>query len=860
MEMHSEASILGALVLHSCMLCLAISTSNFTDQSALLAFKSEIKLSSTHVLVKNWTVNSNFCDWLGVSCSRRRQRVTDLSLRGLGLQGTISPHIGNLSFLVQLDLSNNSFRGHLTQEVGRLRRLKSIALEDNGLEGNIPVSLYNCQKLQIFSLASNKFTGGIPQEFSVLPLRMLLLGGNMLTGRVPPFLGNISSLRWLGIEYNNFHGNVPTELESLSNLERLHFDANELSGSIPPGMFNKSSMYLMSFSFNDLSGYLPSTAGLWLPNLEKFAAARNQLRGNIPSSLSNCSKLSHLYLYGNLFDGPIPASFGQLELLQYLILHTNQLAGQIPQEIGSLKNLYVLFLANNNLDGSIPSTVGGMARLQRLYLWNNTIEGSIPLEICSLGNLGEMDLHDNKLSGPLPSCIGNLSNLKVIILSSNSLSSIPSSLWILDNLFTLNLSFNSISGSLEHNLRALKVLGSMDLSWNQISGNIPSTIGDFQSLTSLNLSRNLFSGSMPGSVGNLITLDFLDLSHNNLSGAIPKSLEALSHLKMFNLSFNKLSGEIPTSGPFVNLTAQSFIGNEALCGKSILQVSPCETNSSSKSSEPKDYLLRYVLPAVASVVVLASLVYMLKKYPRSKVLNEHSVDLLPIAEHKLISYQELRHATNNFSEANLLGVGSVGSVYKGILYDGTTVAVKILNLQLDGALKSFDAECKVLGSVRHRNLVKLISSCSNLDLRALILQYMPNGSLEKWLYSHNYCLDLLQRVNIIVSTEGDMYSFGVMLLETFTRKKPTDEMFSGRMSLRQWVDDSLCTKYMEVFDEGLTKTGGGRDMAITQAILLATLEIGLDCTKEMPKERSGIKEVILKLNHVKMQVLNSGGA
>ncbi|KAK2999162.1 hypothetical protein RJ639_024055 [Escallonia herrerae] len=121
--------------------------------------------------------------------------------------------------------------------------------------------------------------------------------------------------------------------------------------ALKKGMFNKSSMYLMSFSFNDLSGYLPSTAGLWLPNLEIFA-------------------------------------------------------------IGSLRNLYVLFLANNNLDGSIPSTVGGMARLQRLYLWINTMEGSIPLEICSLRNLGEMDLHNNKLSGPLPSCIGNLSNLK----------------------------------------------------------------------------------------------------------------------------------------------------------------------------------------------------------------------------------------------------------------------------------------------------------------------------------------------------------------------------------------------------------------------------------------------------------------
>ena len=89
-------------------------------------------------------------------------------------------------------------------------------------------------------------------------------------------------------------------------------------------------------------------------------------------------------------------------------------------------------------------------------------------------------------------------------------------------------------------------------------------------------------------------------------------------------------------------------------------------------------------------------------------------------------------------------------MYKGILSDGITVAIKVLNLQLEGAFKSFDVECKVLRAVRHRNLVKIISTCSNPEFRALVLQYMPNGSLEKWLYSHNYYLNLVQRVSIMV--------------------------------------------------------------------------------------------------------------
>jgi len=116
----------------------------------------------------------------------------------------------------------------------------------------------------------------------------------------------------------------------------------------------------------------------------------------------------------------------------------------------------------------------------------------------------------------------------------------------------------------------------------------------------------------------------------------------------------------------------------------------------------------------------------------------------------MISYQELCQGTNNFCESNLLGTGGFGSVYKGVLFDGTIVAIKVLNLQLSSAFKSFDAECKVLRTIRHRNLVKIISTCSNLEFRALILQYMSNGSLERWLYSYNYCLNLLQRVNIMV--------------------------------------------------------------------------------------------------------------
>jgi LRR receptor-like serine/threonine-protein kinase FLS2 len=121
--------------------------------------------------------------------------------------------------------------------------------------------------------------------------------------------------------------------------------------------------------------------------------------------------------------------------------------------------------------------------------------------------------------------------------------------------------------------------------------------------------------------------------------------------------------------------------------------------------------------------------------------------------HRRISYAELITATDEFSDANLLGVGSFGKVYKGVLNDGTIIAVKLLNLENEGAHKSFDRECKVLGRVRHRNLIRIITSYSDLQIKALIFPLMPNGSLEKWLYpdgEEESGLSLIQRLNIAI--------------------------------------------------------------------------------------------------------------
>ena len=898
--------LLAFLLAQPCILHLTESSNNFTDQSALLAFKSKISFgpNDTVFFAGNWSTTTNFCEWFGVSCSRRRQRVTALNLSYMGIRGTISPHIGNLSFLISLNLRNNSFYGFLPREISNLRRLRKLRLSNNLLEGTIPPTIHNCQKLTYFSLEGNKLNGTIPSSLSnmssleflnletnsftgpfplaifnlsslmaifitenhfsgTLPidlcshcphlqllyiphnefsgklpsqfnhctelselslaynkfdgsitqgfgslrkLEVLYLGGNYLTGNIPLIISNLSMLQGFAIENNNIEGSIPSNLGRLQNLKILFFLQNNLTGKIPQNIFNITTLQNLNLFANSLSGNLPLDSRLSCSNLEHLFLGFNKISGPIPSYLSNCSNLIRVELSVNFLSGPIPRNLGNLKYLQLLSLGGNQLTGepgdqehsflssltscrvlealslssnplniaipdvignfsvslklfhadqcqikgQIPMGIGSLKNLNIILLNGNSLTGTIPSTIGGLESLQRLYLDENKIEGFIPEQLCQIKNLGELSLSNNRISRYIPDCIGNLNLLQRLNLSSNQLSSsIPSNLLNIENLLFLDLSWNSLSGTLSPNLRKFDVIEYINLSHNQITGNVPSIIGSFESLRYLDLSKNSFQGDIPQSFGQLKGLDQLDLSNNNLSGEIPKSLEAIRYLKLLNLSFNKLSGEIPSSGPFANFTAKSFIGNEALCGNPIFGVPPC-TSPSSHGSRVKKILLIYIVPVIASLIIFAALVTMLR---RDRQCNMHISSLpltLPDVDHRMISYQELCRGTNNFCESNLLGTGGFGFVYKGILSDGTIVAVKVLNQQLEGAFRSFDAECKVLRSIRHRNLVKVISTCSNPEFRALVLQYMSNGSLERWLYSHNYCLNLVQRVSIMM--------------------------------------------------------------------------------------------------------------
>ncbi|GLT46293.1 hypothetical protein SLA2020_200560 [Shorea laevis] len=962
----------------------ALHTANENDRPALLAFKDRIVGDPLGILT-SWNESSHFCNWTGILCSKKHQgRVTVLNLASQKLVGSIPPHIGNLSFLRRIDLSDNSFTGEIPQQIFHLFRLRYLSLAYNNFHGKISMELQNMTKsLQVMDVLANQ-----------------------LTGRIPQMLGNASSLLKLSLAMNNLHGSIPAELGKLLNLQRLQLSQNNLSGEVPLSIYNSSSLYLIGFAANQLHGRIPSDVGFTLPNLRHFYAPNNHFYGEIPTSIVNATKLEDLDLGKNNFSGVVPSNLGNLRNLTYLSFWENQLesaegeglgfitsltnctnlqvlqlyennlkgvlplsianlstklerftiggdiqiTGKIPKEIGNLVGLNSLGIAFASVTGEIPSSIGKLKKLSELVLSNNRISGPIPSSLGNITQLLKLQLPNNYLSDLIPPSLGNCSQLGSLRLENNSLfGNIPKELFSLSHLYELSLSQNSFTGQLPIDLAGSKMTNIVALSfaYNQLSGGIPSALGDCLMLEALLMDDNLFEGGIPPSFNNLKSLEALDLSNNKLSGNIPGYFQNYRLLRYLNLSFNNFEGVLPTGAIFKNASIISVAGNPRLCGGMHQLGLP-----SCKIGDRKLHRLIMLISVISScsIFLMVSLLVIFA-YRRSKRKASTSTNVQDPEKYPKISYAELSQATNEFSASNLIGEGSFGSVYKGIVSrDGMLVAVKVLNLKRRGATKSFMAECETLRNIRHRNLIKIITVCSSIDFRgtdfkALVYEFMQNGSLEEWLHPNEdqtgaHSLGLIQRLNIAIevasaieylhyhcqpsivhgdlkpsnvlldeemvshvgdfglarflsisqnqsssmgvkgtigyvapeygmstkiSKAGDVYSFGILLLEMITGKAPTDSMFKDNFTIHQLVKTRLPERVTDIIDTSLlqevqeAENSKARNMRKEVGVLeslSAITEIGVACSMESPSERMEMKEVAAKLYAIRDKFLD----
>ena len=312
---------------------------NETDHQALMAFKTHITFDPQNIF-SSWNDSIHFCEWEGVTCGHKHKRVTALDLHSKGLEGSLSPLRGNLSFIWEIVLSNNTIGGKILDEFGRLFRLRVLRLYNNSFNGEIPANLSHCFNLYFFDVGRNNLSGSTPMELSfLLKLEVLYVDTNNLKGGIPTFIGNLSSLQILFASNIVLGGHIPDTLGQLRNLTDLEFSRNKLSGLIPPSLYNLSSITFFSLSQNKLSGSLPTNVFLTLLLLQWFVMYENQLTGSLPISLSNASKLQYIEADANNFSGKISVNFGGLHRLEELLISSNNLGSGDDDEMNFFQSL-----------------------------------------------------------------------------------------------------------------------------------------------------------------------------------------------------------------------------------------------------------------------------------------------------------------------------------------------------------------------------------------------------------------------------------------------------------------------------------------------------------------------------------------
>uniref|UniRef100_A0A0D3H840 Protein kinase domain-containing protein n=1 Tax=Oryza barthii TaxID=65489 RepID=A0A0D3H840_9ORYZ len=604
-------------------------------------------------------------------------------------------------------------------------------------------------------------------------------------------------------------------------------------------------------------------------------------------------------------QGPLPAA-SLLPLARSLRtlavdLSYNNLTGVIPKQLFALQNLTKLRLSGNRLSGTIPAEIGGLKSLNFLDISDNHLVGAVPSAISGCSSLEFLDLHSNALSGSLPETLPR--SLQLIDVSDNQLAgALSSSIGLMPELTKLYLGKNRLAGGIPPEIGSCQKLQLLDLGDNAFSGGIPPEIGTLPSLEiSLNLSCNRLSGEIPSQFAGLDKLGSLDLSHNELSGGLD-SLAALQNLVTLNISYNAFSGELPDTPFFQRLPLSDLAGNRHLI------VGDGSDESSRRGAISSLKVAMSVLAAVSAALLVAA-TYLLARMRRGGGAGGGGRVVHGEGAWEVTLYQKLDISMDDvlrgLTSANVIGTGSSGVVYKVDTPNGYTFAVKKMWSTDETTTAAFRSEIAALGSIRHRNIVRLLGWAANGGARLLFYGYLPNGNLSGLLrrarrrprrgamnvllgaayepYLADFGLArVLSKLDSAmpappriagsygymapeyasmqrITEKSDVYSFGVVMLEMLTGRHPLDPTLPGGAHLVQWVRDHLQAKRdaAELLDARLRGAAAAADADVhemRQAMSVAAL-----CVARRADDRPAMKDVVALLKEIRRPAPSAAG-
>ncbi|KAL8512184.1 hypothetical protein ACS0TY_018585 [Phlomoides rotata] len=677
----------------------------------------------------------------------------------------------------------------------------SIVLKSQNLEGSIPRELVQLPFLQEIDLTRNYLNGTLPPEWGSSKLVKISLLGNRITGSIPKEFGNITTLQELVLEYNQLSGTIPPELGNLPRIQRLLFTSNNLSGELPPNLAKLTSLMDFRISDNNLRGSIPNFIQSWT-NMTKLVIQASGLSGPIPTGIASLTKLTDLRISDLNGNDSVFPPLSNITKMKTLILRSCNITGQLPSYIGEMTELKVFDLSFNKLTGPIPDRFSGLSNTDYIYLTGNFLSGPLPPWMLKDGD--NIDLSYNNLTSDSSTTSCQTRSLNLFASSKGNTTGTVSCLRsscdrsysslrincgggqdIVDNGTPYEEDSNSGGSSTFYRSKTNWGYSSTghfldddrprdSFVWtniSSISGPNPKLYMDAR-LSPLSLTYYGFCMINGNYTVNLHFAEIMftqDKTYNSLGRRIfDVYIQGKLVLKDFNIE-NEAGGV--NKGVRKNFTAVVTDKNLEIrfywAGKgtngipvrgvygpliSAISVDPNFTPPSEGGSNiSAGAVAGIVIGALFIVFLVLGILWWKGCLTRKDSMHD---DLKGLDLHTgSFTLRQLKAATNNFDPANKIGEGGFGPVYKGVLLDGTIIAVKQLSSKSKQGNREFVNEIGMISALQHPHLVKLYGCCIEGNQLLLVYEYLENNSLARALFGpkeHQLNLDWPTRRKISI--------------------------------------------------------------------------------------------------------------
>lgn len=826
--------------------------------------------------------------------------LVELDLSFNNFTGNLPDSLGQCSLLQLLIVSNNDFSGTLPVHAFlNLTRLKTLTISFNNFVGGLPDSFSKLQNLEILDVGSNNLSGLIPPMLCPMAsLKVLYLQNNFFTGTIPESLSNCSQLESIDLSLNYLSGTIPSSLGSLTKLKDVIMWLNQLRGEIPQQFMFLQSLENLILDFNYLNGSIPASLSN-CTNLNWISLSNNQLQGEIPTSLGHLSKLAILKLGNNSLSGKIPEELGDCQSLIWLDLNTNFLNGTIPPSlfkqsgkiaVALLTGKRFVYIKNNGSKqchgaGNLLE-FGGIRdeQLDRVSTCNGRVwRGITQPNFNHNGSMIFLDLSYNRLEGSIPKEVGSMFYLFVLNMGHNGLvGAIPSELSGLQNVAILDLSYNMLNGTIPQALTSLR-LGDIDLSNNNLSGTIPES-APLDTFPSYRFENN--SGlcgyplppcaSSSTSHGNSQRPKY-DKKRASVLGSVAMGL-LFSVFCIFGLII--VGVETKKRRKEKEAVVEAYIENSSNSGTA-WKISAREALSINVSTFDhraplKKLTFGDLLEATngfhrdsligsggfgdvykaelkdGSVVAIKKLIHVSGQGDREftaemetigKIKHRNLVPLLgycKVGEERLLVYEYMKYGSLEDVLQNRRKIGvrlnwgrrrriAIGAA-RGLAFLHHSCSPNIIHRDMKSSNVLVDD--KVEARVSDFGMARMMNAMDT-HLSVSTLAGTP-GYVPPEYYQSFRC-----------SKKGDVYSYGVVLLELLTGRKPTDSSDFGDNNLVGWVKQHTKIKISDVFDPELMDDDPNLVVELVQH-----LKIACACLEDRPSRRPTMIQVMAMFKEI----------